>query len=176
MVKVYRVTPSDTKITNFKDGSTFGERQLDAMMDQALFVVQEATDSLTEQMMVNPSGAWEGQGKAISNVADPIAPQDVATKHWVENAAQTNIAEAVAAKNATQAIKGEVVALLNDARALLTSTQQRVDEVKSLTAEDFLMTKGGSISIAQAVEEVRVNENTGRALVNMYAYQNLGGF
>ena len=47
IVDVRRVTPSNTRLVNFTNGSSLGEKELDLNSDQVLYIIQEAFDRYT---------------------------------------------------------------------------------------------------------------------------------
>ena len=81
-VEVRRRTPGDP-LTDFEDGSTLGEGDLDRTLLQALYIAQEAIDDVTGKLSLNSEGRWDAETKRISNVVDPVDAQDAATKQYV---------------------------------------------------------------------------------------------
>jgi hypothetical protein len=113
-VKIKRETPRCKSLVDFQNGTVLTESEMDLSTLQMLYIVQETYDSLTSILQTDERGNFNGQGKLISNVADPIAPQDVATRHWVETAPETNISQAVDAKNAAEVYRNEAEALRDE--------------------------------------------------------------
>lgn len=84
VIEIRRETPKEAAIVNFTDGSVLLERDLDLLATWQLYVAQETEDDLDSAITQNSLGVFDGQNKRITNVADPVAAQDVVTKNWVE--------------------------------------------------------------------------------------------
>jgi hypothetical protein len=69
-----------TRLVDFTDSSTLTETDLDKNADQLLYLVQEAFDQST----VGEFFSTDAAGSRVTNVADPIANSDAATKGWVQ--------------------------------------------------------------------------------------------
>ena len=82
VVLIRRSTPKSVSPVNFTDGSVLLESDLDTLANFSLYAAQEAIDTANLAIVVNATSNWEGQGKTIQNVADPVNNQDVATKNW----------------------------------------------------------------------------------------------
>lgn len=76
-VRIQRVTPV-TPLTTFVSGSTLGRDDLNRIVLQALYVVQEREDAEGELLAVS-GGHYDAQARRITNLADPVGPQDAAT-------------------------------------------------------------------------------------------------
>lgn len=85
-VQVRRATPLGDVLVDYADGSTLVAADLDTSNLQHLYAQQELDDALKLGVFVSASsGLPTGNGKRITNVADPIDPQDAATKNYVLN-------------------------------------------------------------------------------------------
>ncbi len=99
LILIQRITPT-APLIDFSDGSNLTEELLDISTRQALYVVEESKDSLTGVLQLDLlTDTYDAKSKIISNVADPVSPQDVATKEWSETALSAGVAQAQASAN-----------------------------------------------------------------------------
>ena len=103
VVWVKRTTPVGDAIVDYQDGSVLGESEMDASAAQSLFIAQETKDETSALIQLQPNEEYDAQGKVIGNVADPIEQQDVVTKEWAETAMTSELAQAIVAKDASEA-------------------------------------------------------------------------
>jgi hypothetical protein len=91
IVERTRSTPITAVLADFADSSTLTEGDLDIATLQELYINQESRDiaekGLTaldaKALKLTTDGTYDALNHRIKNVADPVAPQDVATKNWV---------------------------------------------------------------------------------------------
>jgi hypothetical protein len=114
LVEVRRITPIDERVVDFQDGSTLEERDLDNMVDQLLFVVQEANDAVSNTISKTEENTFDAQGLRIVNVADPVDDQDAVTKAWVEQDLSTSVAQARDARDASKGYRDEAEAIVGE--------------------------------------------------------------
>lgn len=109
LVEIRRVTPRDTPIVDFQDGSVLLERDLDLLAKFNLYVSQEVDDSVSEGLFTGPDGQFSAQNVRITNMAEPVFSQDAATKNYVDNgvASSVSLAEAAAAQAVAAAQQAE---------------------------------------------------------------------
>ncbi|OJX53638.1 phage tail fiber protein [Devosia sp. 66-22] len=100
VVEVRRTTPRAERLVTFSDGSTLVEADLNVSTLQSFFLSQEAFDQGSASLGVTSDGSYSAGYRRISLVADPVADDDVATKGWTTNNVNSNVAEAIAARNA----------------------------------------------------------------------------
>lgn len=93
LVRIERQTPKD-RIVDFNDGETLTEDSLDAASLQGVFVAQEAADDMGEILSKGASGHFDAEGKRLTNLINPVDPNDAATKSWVETFGTSQLAEA----------------------------------------------------------------------------------
>jgi hypothetical protein len=96
IIEIRRETPKDVPIVDFTDGSVLLERDLDLLTVYNQYVAQETEDGLNESIRVDALGRFDALDRRIINVADPVAPQDAATKQWSETAGTAFVAQATA--------------------------------------------------------------------------------
>ena len=82
---ITRESSPATRLVDYQTGSILSETVLDTDSNQAFFLAQEAND--VKEYVINVSDTndqWDGQTKRLTNVGDPTAAQDVATKNYIE--------------------------------------------------------------------------------------------
>ena len=82
---ITRESSPATRLVDYQTGSILSETVLDTDSNQAFFLAQEAND--VKEYVLNVSDTndqWDGQTKRLTNVGDPTAAQDVATKNYIE--------------------------------------------------------------------------------------------
>lgn len=122
VLKIYRETPVDTNPTSYTDGSILLSSDLNLQSVFTLMVLQEHFDTLALSIHLNASALMDAQNKRIVNVADPVDPQDAATKAWVTSSTAASLAAIAgyatsAAASATAAHASEVSAAASAAIA-----------------------------------------------------------
>ena len=110
-IRVYRETPSD-RIVEWADGAFIKASQMTLENLQQLHLIEEAQDyPILNSLSRYPDGVnFNALGSRVINVSDPIDPQDVVTKHYMENV-QGGFVEAN-------------TKILNEAKDTLSATQQ----------------------------------------------------
>lgn len=143
IIEIRRTTPKDSPIVNFQDGSILLERDLDLLATYNLYLAQETKDSLESSMLQDSVGVWQAQNKRIAAVADPVNPQDVATKGWSETAASAQVAQAT-----SQATASAASATASAASAITSATQAGVSTTKASEAQSSATAASGSATAA----------------------------
>jgi len=131
IVRIQRETPKERDI-NYQNASVLDEAVLDRDFDRLNFVVQESFDIAEETLTVDVDNKYDAQGRVIKNVSDPTAPQDVATKKYVDQNTGSTWAEQ-AAQSAAQAQSAADEAE-SWAQIALAATYITVDSIADLRA------------------------------------------
>ena len=85
LIKIARVTPTNTTATVFADGAVVRASALNANTNQLLYISQEVKDNDASRMGIDNDDKFDALSKVIKNVADPVNAQDAATKGYLEN-------------------------------------------------------------------------------------------
>jgi hypothetical protein len=84
-VEVRRITPVASVLVDFADGSTLVAADLDTSNLQHLYLEQELDDYSKQTISIDPAtGLLTAANQRITNVADPVNAQDVATKAYTD--------------------------------------------------------------------------------------------
>lgn len=165
IVVIKRETPT-APLVDFVDGSTLTEKLLDMSTAQSLFVAEESNDSITQLMQVDLNdNKFDGLNKVVKNVADPVEPQDVATKEWTEE---------------TIAVNGIQAALSATASAASAATATTKASEASTSASNALASAASAASIYDSFDDRYLGsktsdpttDNDGDVLLNGALYWN----
>lgn len=85
VVVLKRATSPNTRLVDYQTGSVLSDEILDKDSLQAFYLAQEANDVAEIVLSKNASDLFDAGAQRITNVADPTAAQDVATKNYLEN-------------------------------------------------------------------------------------------
>lgn len=83
VVEIRRITPKDSAIVSFQDGSTLLEADLDLMVTYNLYCAQEAYDGTQASIHLTADGVWDGQSVRATDFADPVDAQDLMTLNYM---------------------------------------------------------------------------------------------
>lgn len=83
-VEVRRTTPVSAPLVDFADGSTLVAADLDTVNMQQTYINQEQDDQFQDAVFINTQGLLDAGGKRITNVGNPTAAQDAATKSYAD--------------------------------------------------------------------------------------------
>jgi hypothetical protein len=101
-VEVRRITPVASVLVDFADGSTLVAADLDTSNLQHLYLEQELDDYSKQAISIDPAtGLLTAASQRITNVADPVNAQDVATKAYTDTADNLRLK-----RDGTQAMTG----------------------------------------------------------------------
>lgn len=85
IIVIQRSTSQTTRLVNYTAGA-LAEADLDNDSLQAFYMAQESIDIANTALGKGTDELWTAASIRITNVADPTAAQDAATKTWVETA------------------------------------------------------------------------------------------
>ena len=85
LIKIARVTPTNTTATVFADGAVVRASALNANTNQLLYISQEVKDNDASRMGIDNDDKFDALSKIIKNVADPVNAQDATTKSYLED-------------------------------------------------------------------------------------------
>ena len=145
-IRVYRETPSD-RIVEWADGSFIKASQMTLESLQQLHLIEEAQDyPILNSLSKYPDGFnFNALGSRVVNVRDPEDPQDVVTKHYMENVQGGFIAENTK--------------ILNEAKDTLSATQQTQSKAQTNAA----LSKAWATSTESPDNADDTQSNTGKA-------------
>ena len=103
IIEIRRETERSNLLVDFQNGSTLTETQLKLASNQTFNLAQEALDLADSGLFTDFKNTFNANGKRISNVADPVEDQDVATKSFVETDLNSSVKKS--RDNADEAIK-----------------------------------------------------------------------
>lgn len=150
-VRVARETPIDAKLVDYINGSSLGEIDLDTAADQLFYAMQETLDSNSATMQEGAGGKWDARSKGIENVADPVNPQDAATKNYIDSQIDPKVTAAQAAKTAAETASASAQtsadnAFTHESNAATSASNAAASETKASQwadeAEDFEVETG----------------------------------
>jgi hypothetical protein len=85
IVTIQRNSNRQARLTDFQDYSVLTESNLDYDSNQIFYISQEAFDVASQGVTLDVDNVLDAHGKRIKNVADPVYPQDAATKTYVDS-------------------------------------------------------------------------------------------
>ena len=117
IVKVLRVTPTNTQVVTYKNGVPISMDDLNSSATQNLYAMQEFLDNASDKIEESFDGKWDAKNKSIKNLADPVDPQDAVSKVWAETGmtSQLQAASAVLTQCEAEAYASQVSKLGADA-------------------------------------------------------------
>jgi len=80
VIQIRRITPKDTPVVNFQDGSVLLERDLDLLAMFDLYVAQEASDAVADTISTDSTGRWDSQLKRLGNLSPALNDDEAVTK------------------------------------------------------------------------------------------------
>jgi len=130
-----RETPYAERAADFTDSSILDEETLDASQNELFYIMQEAVERTgTALSMDILADLWDLAGRRVTNVANPVDPQDAATKAYVDLMIPT--AGAIEAKEEAIAAKGAALTAQATAEAARDATLAATEDLPELTEAD----------------------------------------
>lgn len=146
---IYRQTPTGS-LVDFSDGSLLLASEMDRLSTQLLHVEEENSDLIASTVMfADDDNSWQGQGRRIKNLSDPVDAHDAVTLSHLDKVgvARREEIEAIAARaEHTTAHVEECVATaathqrnaeraLNDAISAREEAERHADEAENSASE-----------------------------------------
>lgn len=114
-VCIYRQTPTE-RLVDFNDGSLLLSSEMDKMSTQLLHVEEESSDLIASSAMVaDDDNAWQGRGRRIKNLHDPIERQDAVTLNHLDQVGVARQDELQRIEQGVRADKESTLSFKNDA-------------------------------------------------------------
>ena len=137
-VEVRRVTPPSAVLVDYADGSTLTASDLDTSNLQHLYIAQELDDNQKKGVSISTTTGLPTLGsKRLTEVADPTAAQDAATKNYVDTAAQpvdAELTELATMSSGTAAALADLTAAEVQAIDGITSSTNELNILDGVTA------------------------------------------
>ena len=136
-VEIRRLTPLPGNLVDYANGSTLVAADLDTSNLQHLYKEQEIDDDVKQSVYVDPTtGFPTASNQRITNVADPVAAQDAATKNYVDT---TTVASAGDTMTGVLAMgTNKITGLGNPTSAQDAATKTYVDTTTVASAGDTM--------------------------------------
>ena len=140
-VRIWRSTATNP-ITVFSDASVLRARTLNALDTQLLHIAEENSDAISMYGMSfdNADNTWQGMGRIIKNVKNPLNPQDAVTLNYLDSvgvarAAQMEVLAAQITADKSNSEVAAAAALVSEKNAKTSETNAKVSEMASKTSE-----------------------------------------
>ncbi|MBR52174.1 hypothetical protein CMK19_00220 [Candidatus Poribacteria bacterium] len=141
-VEVRRITPLDNVLVDYADGSTLTATDLDTSNLQHQYNAQEVDDALKQGISIDgATGQPTLNNQRLTNVLDPTAAQDAATKNYVDTTTQpvdaelTELATMASATASSLADLTQAEVQILDGATVTTDELNKLDGVTATTAE-----------------------------------------
>jgi len=160
-VEVRRITPANTPLVDFVDGSTLVASDLDTSNLQHLFLEQELDDSLKQTVSIDSATGLPTAGnQRIINVGAPVGANDAATKTYVDSNVGAVSASATAAAASAGAASTSATNAANSATA---SANSATASANSATASANSATASANSATAAANSATAANTSATNA-------------
>jgi|TARA_R110002124_G_scaffold78037_4_gene208628 hypothetical protein len=166
-VVLKRVTPTAFMV-DFEDGATLEEGDLDTATRQALMVAEESHDDIGGLLALNvATGAFDAEGARISNVGNPVNPQDVITSNYLDtayvpalNALVTAASTSASAASASKisAAASVTAASASEGAAATSATAASVSEVNAASSSTNASTSASTATTQAGIATTKAGE------------------
>ncbi|MBB4345208.1 phage tail fiber domain-containing protein [Rhizobium leguminosarum] len=157
-----RVTPRDTLLVDFVDGSTLVESELDLSALQVFYLAQESFDLGESSLGVTEDGSFSALGRRISNVLSPVEANDVATKLFVETGVSSGVA--IATQKAADASSAAVAAAASETNAATSASSANTSKNTATTKATEAATSATNAATSATTATTKAGEAAASAL------------
>ena len=137
-VEVKRISSLASVLDDYADGSTLTAADLDTSNLQHLYISQEVDDALKQGVSIDPATGLPTLGsQRLTNVADPTAAQDAATKNYSDTTKQpldAELTELATMSSGTAAALADLTAAEVQAIDGITSSTNELNILDGVTA------------------------------------------
>jgi len=170
-VEVRRNSSLGSPLVDYADGSTLTANDLDTSALQSLYIDQELKDNQGKTVSVDPATALPTLNNLrLTNVGDPTAAQDAATKNYVDTNAQPKSAKLTELATMAQNTANALADLTEDeVQALdgLTATTTELNYVDGVTSNIQTQLDAKQASDAELTELATMGSTTAAALADL---------
>ncbi|MDD2231198.1 MAG: phage tail fiber protein [Candidatus Cloacimonetes bacterium] len=162
MVFIQRVT-SKNRLVEFRDASILIAKDLDVSALQAIHIAEEADDNTQKSIQANASGNFDALNRRLINLGAPVDGTDGVNKQYVDTRLDTDVANAVAARDASIVAQG----LSEDARDASIVAQGLSEDARdaSVTAKGLSESARDAAQGFANTADVRATQASGSAIV-----------
>ena len=150
-VCIYRQTPTE-RLVDFNDGSLLLSSEMDKMSTQLLHVEEESSDLIASSAMVaDDDNAWQGRGRRIKNLHDPIERQDAVTLNHLDQVGVARQDELQRIEQGVRADKESTLSFKNDAA----SSAQSASTAASNSAQSAAASEASRQASAESESKIK---------------------
>lgn len=113
--EIRRTSLNSSPIVEFQDASVLTEEQLNLLALYDQYIAEEASDAIGQTISQDSTGVFQGLSRRAANFANPTAPQDLATKAYVDSTTPASAAAAAASAAAAAASEANATTKANNA-------------------------------------------------------------
>ncbi len=152
-VEVRRVTPVNNPLVDFTDGSTLVAADLDTNALQQTYINQEQDDQIQQGIYVDANGNLTAGNQVLKDLLDPVAPQDAATKNYVDTNDAQKVNKAGDTMTGPLAMSGQKITGLGDpTNAQDATTKSWVETAATSPLQQFRSIFYGAFATDQATD------------------------